>query len=187
MPVVEAEPLRTFEEILGEPWQPDPSEEACENCGAPIEYPTGIPVCPESALGAVLHQTRILQKYRDEALDDLFNVLDEVEDQMWEVEEFPEPKSAKARAQRQDSDDDLAIERQTCVYLIEQGVKNIGAGKAYLLAEAGRLAHLYGDPQGLLRPATQVLERKVKTGRNDPCPCGSGKKYKRCCITKASD
>jgi len=24
----------------------------------------------------------------------------------------------------------------------------------------------------------------VKTGRNDPCPCGSGKKYKRCCLGK---
>lgn len=187
MPVVETKPLRTFEEVLGEPWQSDPSEEACEHCGAPIEYPTGIPVCPESALGAVLHQSRILQKYRDEALDDLFDVLDEVEDQMWEIEESPEPKSARARAQRQDSDDDLAIERQTCVYLIEQGVENIGAGKAFLLAEAGRLAHRYGDPQGFFRPATQVLERKVRTGRNDPCPCGSGKKYKRCCITKASD
>ena len=23
-----------------------------------------------------------------------------------------------------------------------------------------------------------------KTGRNDPCPCGSGKKYKKCCLTK---
>jgi len=23
-----------------------------------------------------------------------------------------------------------------------------------------------------------------KTGRNDPCPCGSGKKYKRCCLDK---
>jgi len=23
-----------------------------------------------------------------------------------------------------------------------------------------------------------------KTGRNDPCPCGSGKKYKRCCRAK---
>lgn len=23
-----------------------------------------------------------------------------------------------------------------------------------------------------------------KTGRNDPCPCGSGKKYKRCCLIK---
>ncbi len=24
------------------------------------------------------------------------------------------------------------------------------------------------------------------TGRNDPCPCGSGKKYKQCCLKKAS-
>jgi uncharacterized protein len=24
-----------------------------------------------------------------------------------------------------------------------------------------------------------------KAGRNDPCPCGSGKKYKRCCLAKA--
>jgi tetratricopeptide (TPR) repeat protein len=25
----------------------------------------------------------------------------------------------------------------------------------------------------------------VKIGRNDPCPCGSGKKYKKCCLDKA--
>ncbi len=25
------------------------------------------------------------------------------------------------------------------------------------------------------------MEKKIKVGRNDPCPCGSGKKYKRCC------
>lgn len=24
-----------------------------------------------------------------------------------------------------------------------------------------------------------------KVGRNDPCPCGSGKKYKHCCLGKA--
>ncbi|WP_252349118.1 SEC-C metal-binding domain-containing protein [Ochrobactrum sp. BTU1] len=23
--------------------------------------------------------------------------------------------------------------------------------------------------------------RSTKVGRNDPCPCGSGKKYKKCC------
>ena len=23
-----------------------------------------------------------------------------------------------------------------------------------------------------------------KAGRNDPCPCGSGKKYKQCCLDK---
>ena len=24
--------------------------------------------------------------------------------------------------------------------------------------------------------------KKAKVGRNDPCPCGSGKKYKKCCL-----
>ena len=24
-------------------------------------------------------------------------------------------------------------------------------------------------------------EKRKKIGRNDPCPCGSGKKYKNCC------
>ncbi len=26
----------------------------------------------------------------------------------------------------------------------------------------------------------------MKVGRNDPCPCGSGKKYKHCCYAKDS-
>ena len=30
------------------------------------------------------------------------------------------------------------------------------------------------------RPVQQVV-RGEKVGRNDPCPCGSGKKYKKCC------
>ena len=25
---------------------------------------------------------------------------------------------------------------------------------------------------------------KKKIGRNDPCPCGSGKKFKKCCMRK---
>jgi len=27
----------------------------------------------------------------------------------------------------------------------------------------------------------QPVLAKAKAGRNDPCPCGSGKKYKKCC------
>jgi SEC-C motif-containing protein len=27
----------------------------------------------------------------------------------------------------------------------------------------------------------QAIRQGPKTGRNDPCPCGSGKKYKKCC------
>jgi hypothetical protein len=28
------------------------------------------------------------------------------------------------------------------------------------------------------------MARTVQVGRNDRCPCGSGKKYKRCCESK---
>ena len=31
-------------------------------------------------------------------------------------------------------------------------------------------------------PPTTVRRSTPKVGRNDPCPCGSGKKYKKCCM-----
>jgi uncharacterized protein YecA (UPF0149 family) len=31
----------------------------------------------------------------------------------------------------------------------------------------------------------QFRRETPKVGRNDPCPCGSGKKYKKCCEFKA--
>jgi SWIM/SEC-C metal-binding protein len=36
------------------------------------------------------------------------------------------------------------------------------------------------DVERLLNPP-EAAKAQVKTGRNEPCPCGSGKKYKRCC------
>ncbi|MBQ3893994.1 MAG: SEC-C domain-containing protein [Clostridia bacterium] len=36
--------------------------------------------------------------------------------------------------------------------------------------------------------STSTFKRdKSKVGRNDPCPCGSGKKYKNCCGKDAED
>ncbi len=32
---------------------------------------------------------------------------------------------------------------------------------------------------------SQQTVKKHKVGRNEPCPCGSGKKYKKCCLRKA--
>jgi len=34
----------------------------------------------------------------------------------------------------------------------------------------------YNEP-----PALQIRRDNLQVGRNDPCPCGSGKKYKKCC------
>jgi preprotein translocase subunit SecA len=30
----------------------------------------------------------------------------------------------------------------------------------------------------------KTITKNKKVGRNDPCPCGSGKKYKKCCFPK---
>jgi len=30
-------------------------------------------------------------------------------------------------------------------------------------------------------PPAPIRRKEKKVGRNDPCPCGSGKKYKKCC------
>ena len=41
-------------------------------------------------------------------------------------------------------------------------------------------AELKAEQSGTAKVETVVLEGP-KIGRNDPCPCGSGKKYKKCC------
>ncbi|APX87727.1 zinc chelation protein SecC [Methylorubrum extorquens] len=54
-------------------------------------------------------------------------------------------------------------------------------------------AHRYtylDDPVGALGWTAESYGQPVKNpfkdvGRNDPCPCGSGKKYKKCCLTAA--
>lgn len=49
------------------------------------------------------------------------------------------------------------------------------------------LSAAVGDRRNMLqllkqmKPKTKKREHK-KIGRNDPCPCGSGKKYKNCCL-----
>ena len=43
-------------------------------------------------------------------------------------------------------------------------------------------AGLPGEDETPLPPPVQPIQKKAgEVGRNDPCPCGSGKKYKKCC------
>lgn len=50
--------------------------------------------------------------------------------------------------------------------------------EAERLAQMQQLSHQDDDSAAAAALAAQTGERKV--GRNDPCPCGSGKKYKQC-------
>ena len=37
-------------------------------------------------------------------------------------------------------------------------------------------------PVSFMEKPKTFIRDNIKIGRNDPCPCGSGKKYKKCCI-----
>ena len=43
-----------------------------------------------------------------------------------------------------------------------------------------------GDDGTLEKKKKTVVRTSAKVGRNDPCPCGSGKKYKNCCGSNAN-
>lgn len=52
---------------------------------------------------------------------------------------------------------------------------------AYFSQAMSGLARLGHSIQSVLREQAQQPARSEKVGRNEPCPCGSGKKYKKCC------
>ena len=58
----------------------------------------------------------------------------------------------------------------------------LGGGKllgAYVRALKDAFADATsGKPKPVVRPGSRI-------GRNDPCPCGSGKKYKKCCMRES--
>jgi preprotein translocase subunit SecA len=40
------------------------------------------------------------------------------------------------------------------------------------------------EEEPALPPPVEPVHVDKEPGRNDPCPCGSGKKYKKCCGAK---
>jgi preprotein translocase subunit SecA len=63
-------------------------------------------------------------------------------------------------------------------------VKNVQyhhADAVEALAEADAAPEAGGAPAAVAAAETHPFVRSTqKVGRNDPCPCGSGKKYKHC-------
>ena len=46
--------------------------------------------------------------------------------------------------------------------------------------------NLVEDDNGPRRGTWEPVKPRSKTDRNGPCPCGSGKKFKRCCMGKGA-
>ena len=81
------------------------------------------------------------------------------------------------------TDEAIETKRETARRLLM-----ILAGTAALDAMPRGLIHDRPAPRRLRRPAEHnngdPLRRKARPRRNEPCHCGSGKKYKTCCMTK---
>jgi uncharacterized protein len=65
-------------------------------------------------------------------------------------------------------------------------------GDPIIRGDADGIGQLRREATELIGPCVVLIDRfwkarrqppgrRAKTGRNDPCPCGSGRKYKRCC------
>ena len=61
--------------------------------------------------------------------------------------------------------------------LPKQDLRNVSTNKAETPAVANRPGTQPGPPAP---PKIQPVRAEQKVGRNDPCPCGSGKKFKNC-------
>lgn len=67
----------------------------------------------------------------------------------------------------------------------EKLYKNMVAAKADWLYNLPQWNDIYSEDERKRlykeQKESTTIRKEKKIGRNDPCPCGSGKKYKRCC------
>lgn len=68
-----------------------------------------------------------------------------------------------------------SFDEQEIINLQNSIVPNVREIHAYWLARREE-PPIYGSSDRPLQP------NKPRVGRNEPCPCGSGKKYKKCCL-----
>ena len=80
------------------------------------------------------------------------------------------------------------VEEDTVVSLAfdkERLYKNMVAAKADWLYELPQWKEIFSEEElkKLYKEQKEstTIRKAKKIGRNDPCPCGSGKKYKKCC------
>jgi len=132
-----------------------------------------------------------LVEYKKESFLLFQDMMDRIEDETIRYLFFLQPVEGEAPSmpysEEEEEDEDEAAPRPEPVGVvsreqrtaaqasIEDYTRNIVRKKEREMAE---LQFLGGEASSTVK---QPVLKGPKVGRNDPCPCGSGKKYKKCC------
>jgi len=113
-------------------------------------------------------QKQPMQEYKRESYEMFTSLLDNIKHEVIRI---------LARVQVKAEEDVEAVEEQRRKEAPMQ-FRHDEAGSA--TAGAPPQGGQPGQPQGAAQPVEQFVREGRKVGRNEPCPCGSGKKYKHC-------
>ncbi|PKQ61604.1 hypothetical protein BZG02_15575 [Labilibaculum filiforme] len=75
-----------------------------------------------------------------------------------------------------------AIELQYYIDVMEGKATDFQKGVAFCEMRDPEWKNHYQHMEHIFSSADSPIEQGGKINRNDPCPCGSGKKYKQCCL-----
>ncbi len=92
------------------------------------------------------------------------------------IQENTIQKVFRVQIQKDESKSVPAVAEKELNDLVERGVADKNEDADEIAAQTGHKARTAGDGA----TTAPVKRERPKVGRNDPCPCGSGKKYKKC-------
>lgn len=164
-----------------------------ESGGAPFDDPADVQWFADAVLARYNEIARDLGRGK---LQPIFDVDERNGEVLWElwIDGFAEamglrPEVWAALNASRDADVRMAIASMSTLIAVARNEGDLDSMQINALADRGRSDII----DGVLRLHAARLrstgvptsvpsgERAAKVGRNDPCPCGSGKKFKRCC------
>ncbi len=108
------------------------------------------------------------QEYKREAFEMFGQLLDKIRLEVVRLLALVRIRSEDEVAQMEEAERQRSAAQARSMQFQHEDVGGLGADE-----EAAQVA---GQPQ----PPVQVVREHPKVGRNEPCPCGSGKKFKHC-------
>jgi preprotein translocase subunit SecA len=119
-----------------------------------------------------------LQEYKRESFELFHSMKDRIEDDLIQKLFRYEPMTEEQMLEQRRRQERPAPRVELSGAAAGAATFGLGSGAAGA-AGGGGFDGSQGPEAGPPRPQ-QVVHRDAKVGRNEPCPCGSGKKYKKC-------